>query len=568
MQAINAGPTKSAVGWAARPRAHAPVKASIADGIYGGEAFPVVSNYEAPYAAQSILRQDVASWRPPMRSGEFASTIRRDLTLARLQDIVRNDAHAGSAIDKLCDHIVGRGLRFMSMPDGDLLGITDRKARQAYGRKIQAEWRAFSEEPRRFADAQRRLSLNGLFRLFARTWFTNGEASCVLSMGDDSRARYQTSVLAIDPARICNPYGERDTLTRRMGIEQTEIGAPTGYHVRNASLGDYWAPFEQTSWTFVPRETTWGRPVFVHGFEPQREGDSRGSSLLLSIVNRLRMLGQFADNELASAALNALFSATIESDAPAEDVAERLKPATVGHSSEGFLGLLDHYEHFPARLSNGVRIPVLFPGSTLKMNQTPRQTTAFPAFETAFLQTISSRLGLAYEQLKGDWSKTNYSSARAALNEVWRGITRMRTAFVEQMVLPIQLAWADEAFDRGYLKEPAGAPSFWDCPAGYLKGIWIGPARGYVDPTKEVEASALKIDGRFSTWAAECAEQGLDFEEVFEQQANEIDMLEEYGLPATPLTSAMLRSETADETPAEADEGQPKAPRAPKKGAK
>jgi lambda family phage portal protein len=198
------------------------------------------------------------------------------------------------------------------------------------------------------------------------------------------------------------------------------------------------------------------------------------------------------------------------------------------------------------------------------MNQTPRQTTAFPAFETAFLQTISSRLGLAYEQLKGDWSKTNYSSARAALNEVWRGIARMRTAFVEQMVLPIQLAWADEAFDRGYLKEPAGAPSFWDCPSAYLKGTWIGPARGYVDPTKEVEASALKIDGRFSTWAAECAEQGLDYEEVFEQQANEIDMLEELGLPATPLTSAMLRSETVDETPDEAAEGQPKAPPAKK----
>jgi lambda family phage portal protein len=567
VQAINAGPTKEGVGWAARARAPAPapVKASVEGFGWGGEAFPVVTDYEAPYAAQSIFRQDVASWRPPMRSGEFANIVRRDLTLARLQDIIRNDAHAGSAIDKLCDHVVGRGLRFQSMPDGAMLGIPDRKARRALAQQIEAEWRSFAEEPRKYADAQQRLSLNGIFRLFARMWFIYGEASGVLSMNEDGAARYQTCVLAIDPSRICNPYGERDTLTRRMGIEQTPLGKPLGYHVRNAHLGDFWAPFEQTSWTFVPRQTSWGRPVFMHGFEPEWGGDGRGTSPLLSIVNRLRMLGKFADNELASATINALFAATVESDEPAEDVAERLRPAATVRENPGVLGLLDHYERFPLRLSNGARIPVMFPNSTLKFNASPRQTTAFPAFETAFLQTISSRLGLAYEQLKGDWSKTNYSSARAALNEVWRGITRARTAFIEQVVIPIQLAWADEAFDRGYLKAPAGAPDFWDCPAAYLKGTWIGPARGYVDPTKEVEASALRIDGRFSTWAAECAEQGLIFEEVFEQQANEIDMLNELGLPATPLTSAMLRSETADETEREADVGAPAKKAAPVK---
>jgi capsid protein len=147
------------------------------------------------------------------------------------------------------------------------------------------------------------------------------------------------------------------------------------------------------------------------------------------------------------------------------------------------------------------------------------------------------------------------------LNEVWRTINRMRQAFVEQVVLPIQLAWADDAFDRGYLKAPAGAPDFWDCPGGYLKGIWIGPARRFVDPVKEMEAAALRIDGRVSTWAAECAEQGQDFEDVFEQQASEIEMLTELGLPATPLTSAMLRSETPDEEPGPGSDNKPAKPK-------
>jgi hypothetical protein len=113
---------------------------------------------------------------------------------------------------------------------------------------------------------------------------------------------------------------------------------------------------------------------------------------------------------------------------------------------------MDWYERNPARIG-GARIPVMLPGSKLTMNASPRQTTAFPAFEAAFLQTVAAKLGLSYEQLKGDWTKTNYSSARAALNETWRTITRMRMVFGEQIVEPMHLAWADEAFDKGYLEE-------------------------------------------------------------------------------------------------------------------
>ena len=42
--------------------------------------------------------------------------------------------------------------------------------------------------------------------------------------------------------------------------------------------------------------------------------------------------------------------------------------------------------HYQANrpVMNGVRIPVLPIGDTLKFNATPRQTTAFPAFQTAF----------------------------------------------------------------------------------------------------------------------------------------------------------------------------------------
>jgi lambda family phage portal protein len=182
--------------------------------------------------------------------------------------------------------------------------------------------------------------------------------------------------------------------------------------------------------------------------------------------------------------------------------------------------MITHFANNPAKL-NGVRIPVMPPGSKITINGSPRQTTAFPAFQAAFLQKIAARLGISYEQLTMDWTKTNYSSARAALSEVWRHIQRLRATFTEQTVTPIFYAFLEEAFDRGYIKAPAGAPDFWDMPGAYLRAIWIGPGRGYIDPVKEAQASAIRMDSLTSTLEIECAEQGLDYEDVLDQRERE-----------------------------------------------
>jgi capsid protein len=64
---------------------------------------------------------------------------------------------------------------------------------------------------------------------------------------------------------------------------------------------------------------------------------------------------------------------------------------------------------------------------------------------------------------------------------------------------------------------PDGAPDFWELPAAYLNGRWIGPGRGYVDPTKEAEGANMRIDGLLSTLQDEAATQGFDFEELLDQ---------------------------------------------------
>jgi lambda family phage portal protein len=495
------------------------------------------SVFESPYRVASHDRQDTVEWNPAFGSADGALLPARDLAVARVRDVVRNDPVARSAVERLMDAAVGEGLRLSARPDFEALGITDGETRRVLKRALQWEWRAFCDDPRRTCDSQRRLSMNGLLRLFARTWFTVGETAAALGWKPGEQ-RYATCVLAIDPDRVSNPYGTIDRLTMRGGVEMTDDGEPRGYHVRNAHAGDWWAYGRAWTWTYVPRRTEWGRPVFIHGFEPDREGMSKAMTPFASLINRLRMIGKFADNELAAATANALFAAFVETEAPADEVAERLTPQRDIHDRRSWMSyLLRWYEKFPAKIG-GVRIPVLAPGSKVTMNASPRQTTAFPAFQTAFLHSIAASLNLSYEQLTMDWSRVNYSSARAALNEVWRSLTRMRAAFAEQVVAPIYYAVIEEAFDRGYIEAPVGAPDFWDNPGAYLAARWIGPGRGVVDPLKEAEASTMRIENLTSTYEDECAERGKDYIEVFDQIALERKELSERGLSRESLVMA------------------------------
>jgi hypothetical protein len=131
------------------------------------------------------------------------------------------------------------------------------------------------------------------------------------------------------------------------------------------------------------------------------------------------------------------------------------------------------------------RFLTLFPTDRLDLNTQPRQTAGYPAFQRAFLQGLATSLGISYEQLSMDWSSTNYSSARAALNEVWRGVQRLRAILVWGFALPIFAAVLEDALDNDLIEIPKGCADFYEQPAAWLRAQWIGPGRGFIDPVKE-----------------------------------------------------------------------------------
>ena len=109
------------------------------------------------------------------------------------------------------------------------------------------------------------------------------------------------------------------------------------------------------------------------------------------------------------------------------------------------------------------------------------------------LRNISAATGLSAQQVTQDWSDVNYSSARAAMLEARKTLTRRRDDFSNGFAQPIAVAFAEEIHDVEDVPLPNDAPDFMDASASYCRARWMGPGRGWVDPVAEKKAP-------FSVW--------------------------------------------------------------------
>ncbi len=497
------------------------------------------------------------AWRPPLTSADSSTLYERDLSGRRVADLLRNDPHARAGRTRLVDMLVGAGLRVSPAPSAAALGLNpkrkrDRIALQDLSLALKSEWKLFAEDPRKTNDAQRRMSFSGQCRLMAGTFATRGECTHFLDWRNEPGVRYATCVRTVDPDRLSNPYGRSDGPNLRGGIEYDDRGTPMVYHVRQAHQADWFNSLAASKWEAIPRITRQGRPVFVHAFEPDREDQSRAITPFAALLTRLRMITKAGDLELANSAVNALFAAFVTSNLAVTDVAQSMTP---DHALQATGRRFQYYKDHPPTI-NGVRMPILPPGDEIKLNTSPRQNAAYHAFQTAFLQSIASALGISYEQLSMDWSKVNYSSARAALNEVWRHIQSMLDAFINQAIVPIYFGVIDEAFDRGYITPPKGAPAFEEMPGAYLTARWIGPGRGYVDPVKEAQGASLRMAALTSSLERECAEMGIDWYENLDQIAHEEEELKARGLVRAVASGSTIADDPSDDDPEKSGAGQ------------
>lgn len=491
-----------------------------------------VPEVETWHEVASYRARDMATWSALRVSPDTALLSELDTAAARIDDLARNDGIAAGAERTFVDNVVGPRIMCKPNPDWVALGKSEEWVDE-WSRQVESLFQSWTDSP--YYDAGRRFNFHTSTRIQARMIASSGECLALPLWVENPWTKWSTCMQMVDPARLSNLDMQGDTVFRRGGIDIDERGAPVAYSIRKTHPGDFFtgvtANTNTFAWERVPAFTEWGRPRVLHLFEPDRVGQSRGKSVVTAVARQFKMLSHYMREQLRLAVLNSMIFATLETPLDATGI-----EAIYGSSDQGALaGMQDAMKDWRIQMKGGTMLP-LPPGT--KMDKfVPGGTPSIDSFATTIIRGIGTGLNMPYELVFRDFSKCNYSSARAALLEAWRYFAAVRGFMREGWCAPNYTLWFEEAVSAG--KIPDCTPQmFYDNPLAWTRCRWIFSGRGWVDPLKEAKGSQIRLITGVSSLADECGEQGRDWREQIAQIAREKRECERQGLP-WPMNAAV-----------------------------
>lgn len=513
-----------------------------------GSNRPHADHFRPPYDAGNVFDPHVRDWQPFLWSPDGELNPYRNLIVARVRDLVRNDGWASAAVTRTLDNVIGSDFRPISKPDYYALKQLTGKAfdhvwAEEFGKAVESHWKTWSMDGGRYCDVERCLTVPQMFGLAFRHKIVDGDALALMQwlperMGTGA-ALYATAIQIVDPDRLSNPFWSFDKQTLRGGVEVDRFGAPVAYHIEKAHIGDWFNAKESMIWERIQRETPWGRPIVVHDFDHDRAAQHRGGAgILTSVLQRLKMLIKYDGTELDAAIINAIFGAYVTSPYD-KDMVE----AALGDRDDAPLGMYQDMRsefHKEAGIKlDGVRMPLLAPGEEIATVRAERPSSNFAAFESAVLRNVAAGTGMSAQQISQNWAEVNYSSYRAAMLEAWKTFHRRRVHFATGFAQPVFTAWLEEAFDSDNLPLPAGAPDFIEYRSLYARAKWLGPGKGYVDELAEKQGAILGMDAGLSTLEDEASTlTGRDWREILDQREIELAEFKRRNMPPPQWTGA------------------------------
>lgn len=461
------------------------------------------------------------SWNP-RRTSYREEGRQRELLSHRANDLAGNDAHGASLIDAITTNTVGPGLWPQAKPNYKRLGLSEEQANTI---AEQAEWEF--EQFNRQADARGVIDFYGL--QFQNLWsmLVNGEFINLPLMLRQTDRRYRLALQAIDPLRLRTPLSLEGDPNIRDGIRLGKLGEPRLYYIANPPGGGM-GGLGQTLWQdYVGLPPKRGhRSVVIHRYHAKAPEQVRGVTVLAPAMQFFRNFADYMDYELLGAILAASFSVFMEKQTP-YDI-----NAMPGVSTETQAdGSNQTYQEVPPG-----QIMYGNPGEKPHLLKSERPGNSFDSFVNTAIRGVGAAAGMPYEVISKDFSQTNYSSARAALQEAWRVFELYQDWLISGFCQPVWEMFFEEAILGGRIQLPAGAPNFYAHKAEYCRAQWVGPERTNVDPVKEMTADIMGLNANVTTLADIAAKRNKDWEDQVKQRSRERTTCGDLNLREDPLT--------------------------------
>lgn len=446
----------------------------------------------------------------------------------RSRDLYMSSSFFGAILHAKRDGVIGRGLDLDAKVDAEALGL-DLDEATAIERKIEA---AFARWARNVGiDGE---PLNEVLQMAYFSTILNGD--CIADIYCDPESR-TLRVRLVESDCLITPPREYGNERVRSGIELNASGRPVAYWLATGwefnsdgfQVGYYrrrkfMAGFNAlaTGDFLFPRSGA----IFIHTpFD--RPGQLRGLPIASRIIKDAKQTHRYIDAELDAAVVAskpALFRTHPAVEAQAEvDIYDSFGKKPSETASE----TAEPPEHEPPiNYGNGLMVD-LWDGADMKAFNPTRPNPAYSEFVDHKFSEISANLGMSAEVALKKWN-ASYSASRAALLDAQQGYEIERSRFVSQFVRPLYNAWldlhADELGLSGYYTDPARR-SAWRCAE------WIGEQLPNIDPTKEIDAAAKRVQLCVSTLAREAqVATGTDIAANIRQRGYEERLMREYGL--------------------------------------
>jgi lambda family phage portal protein len=433
----------------------------------------------------------------------------------RAEDLIANNAHAASIVDSTAISTVGGpGLLPQSKINHKLLGITEEQAADIAA-QAESAFKLWSRE----CDAEGCDHFSDLQYLTVRNLIGRGEyVNLPVRISEPGRT-FSLAYQILDPRRLRTPYDMISKPDIRDGVRLSKSGRRLSYFIADPDDGHLTTNLGATSFREVPARRG-HLPEIFHGFIRKNPEQVRGISALAPVLKLFKDYDDYMDFEVIGAIMAAsipLFIETPEDEDPGESSA-------VNTDSSG-------------------RIQELAPGGIYygSANQKPhilennRPSNSFSSFVETLQRSMGAAVGLPYEVISKDFSKTNYSSARAALLEAWRTFQSIQVWLQNHFCQPTWQMVFEEAWLLGMIRLPDGAPDFYQARHLWTNASWTPPKRGHIDPVKEYAAGKEGIRSNMLTMSDWYSEQGKDYEEELRQIAKERKLMDILGLTMADL---------------------------------
>ncbi|MCL2646127.1 MAG: phage portal protein [Phycisphaerales bacterium] len=405
---------------------------------------------------------------------------------------VANNSYARGIVLTLANDTVGTGPRLQLLTDDDATNNIVEKAFE--------QW----------CDA---VDLAGKLRTMRMAKAESGECFILLTANPQIDSPVKLDIRLIEADQVATTSqaaagSKVPTNNLTDGIVFDSHGNPVQYHILKYHPGERGA-LDELKHDPVPAASV------IHYFRADRPGQSRGIPEITPALPLFAQLRRYTLAVIAAAETAADFAAVLYTDAPASGEAESIEPMDIVELER--------------------RMATVLPGGW-KLGQVAAEqpATTYAEFKQQILNEIARCLNMPFNVAAGNSSGYNYSSGRLDHQVYFKSI-RVEQEQIGRVVLDrILRAWLEEAilvsdFLPLWLRTT---------PFRELEHQWFWDGAEHVDPNKEANAQATRLQSNTTTLAYEYARQGRDWEDELRQRAKEMALMKELGLSAPSKAAA------------------------------